>query len=509
MPKDKVILYLIALALSFTGIGLTLYKINQLHFPFFPNERVPVWTIGATINFEATGEPVDVILTLPTNNNKLTILDTSQSSDEYGFNTFASNNIDYARWTRREATGRQTLYFSINAIENGDHDHTSDTSPPPQAASPHIVLSSAEEKVAARILKKAYRLSSNDESLTTELIKLINSQEYSEQNSRKDIAKLTYNLLSTAGIPSRLAVGLEIHSTKRAQYPLYFIEIYNNDRWIIFNPITAKQGVPEGTILWRRGGDSLVDVLGGKHSSISFSVVKSPLSAKQVAIRKSQLEETSATLLDFSIYTLPAESQKAFKTILLVPIGALIVVFLRIIVGIRTSGTFMPILIALAFMQTSLIPGLLMFIAIVSVGLLIRFLVTSLHLLLVARISAVVIVVIMLMALFSIISIISIKLGLNQVMTITFFPMIILAWTIERMSILWEEEGPKEVIIQGSGSLLMASFAYLGMSNILMQHLSFNFPELLFVILALLLLMGQYSGYRLTELRRFAPLVER
>ena len=38
---------------------------------------------------------------------------------------------------------------------------------------------------------------------------------------------------------------------------------------------------------------------------------------------------------------------------------------------------------------------------------------------------------------------------------------IIISWTIERMSILWEEEGPKEVLIQGGGSLLTASLVYL------------------------------------------------
>jgi len=106
------------------------------------------------------------------------------------------------------------------------------------------------------------------------------------------------------------------------------------------------------------------------------------------------------------------------------------------------------------------------------------------------------------------ISILSYKLGLNQILTITFFPMIILSWTIERMSILWEEEGPKEVAIQGGGSLLVATAAYLLMSNSLVAHLTFNFPELLLVQLALILLIGQYTGYRLTELKRFTPLVE-
>ncbi|MCV5768259.1 hypothetical protein OFN22_32730, partial [Escherichia coli] len=57
------------------------------------------------------------------------------------------------------------------------------------------------------------------------------------------------------------------------------------------------------------------------------------------------------------------------------------------------------------------------------------------------------------------------KLGLTDGMKITFFPMIILSWTIERMSILWEEEGPKEVFRQGGGSLLVAVIAYLAMDN--------------------------------------------
>ena len=86
--------------------------------------------------------------------------------------------------------------------------------------------------------------------------------------------------------------------------------------------------------------------------------------------------------------------------------------------------------------------------------------------------------------------------------------MIILAWTIERMSILWEEAGPKEVLIQGSGSLFVAVAAFLVMDQSLVRHLAFNFPELHLVVLAMILLLGRYTGYRLLELRRFATLMD-
>tara|TARA_B100001121_G_C18673843_1_gene615282 strand:- start:1566 stop:2108 length:543 start_codon:yes stop_codon:yes gene_type:complete len=176
---------------------------------------------------------------------------------------------------------------------------------------------------------------------------------------------------------------------------------------------------------------------------------------------------------------------------------------MRMVVGIRTSGTFMPVLIAVAFVQTSLVPGLIAFLAVIAIGLLMRGYLSSLNLLLVSRISALIILVIFITAG---LSIIGYQMGFNTGMTVTFFPMVIIAWTIERMSILWEEEGVREVLVQGSGSLLVAICAYLLMSAPLSKHLTFNFPELHLVVLGLILLMGQYTGYKLTELRRFSPM---
>jgi hypothetical protein len=137
--------------------------------------------------------------------------------------------------------------------------------------------------------------------------------------------------------------------------------------------------------------------------------------------------------------------------------------------------------------------------------LLLRSYLSRLNLLLVARIATLVVLVIFLI---SALSIVGYQLGYSTGMTITFFPMIIIAWTIERMSILWEEEGPHEVLLQGGGSLLVAVIAYLLMQAAIIKHLSFNFPELNLVLLAAILTMGQYTGYKLSELRRFRAMDE-
>jgi hypothetical protein len=62
------------------------------------------------------------------------------------------------------------------------------------------------------------------------------------------------------------------------------------------------------------------------------------------------------------------------------------------------------------------------------------------------------------------------------------------------------------VVKQGCGSLLVAILAYMVMTNSLVEHLTFNFPELTLSLLAVILLLGKYTGYRLSELYRFSDL---
>ena len=47
------------------------------------------------------------------------------------------------------------------------------------------------------------------------------------------------------------------------------------------------------------------------------------------------------------------------------------------------------------------------------------------------------------------------------------------------------------------------------MSNNLVEHLTFNFPELSLSLLGVILLLGKYTGYRLSELYRFRDLANK
>jgi len=161
------------------------------------------------------------------------------------------------------------------------------------------------------------------------------------------------------------------------------------------------------------------------------------------------------------------------------------------------------VLVALAFRETQVVAGVILFSLVVALGLLFRVFMENLRLLLVPRLASVLIIVVMVMAL---ISVVSNQLGLDMGLSVGLFPMVIITMTIERMSIVWEERGPTEALQQGLGSLVVAALCFKVMEIAVLKHLFFVFPELLLWVLAACLLLGRYSGYRLLELVRFKSL---
>ncbi|MEO0579997.1 MAG: 7TM domain-containing protein, partial [Pseudomonadota bacterium] len=145
------------------------------------------------------------------------------------------------------------------------------------------------------------------------------------------------------------------------------------------------------------------------------------------------------------------------------------------------------------------------FTLLLSLGLTIRFLLERLRLLLVPRLTAVLVIVVLLMLA---ISVLSHRLGIESGLSVALFPMVIIAMAIERMSVLWEERGAGDAIKAAIGTLIVAALAYLVMGLDVVEHLVVTFPELLLVVLAIVLVIGRYTGFRLTELTRFKALAK-
>lgn len=498
----KLQIRLIIALLILLGLGSAWYKNQVLGFSFVPEKRVELWTVEAKVSFVGNGGKAEISLNLPDPSQDLVVLTSKNVGIGYDF----SKEKGRAVWRSEHVNGENSLYLQANiALVPPDSVKTK-----PQRFIPVSGLFEGSIATAADSL-----LADIDPKLTGKeragaLLRLLSRPDNQDaallRSAAKDFgskAKMASALLSRGNIPARPMRGLQLADPKNSSELQSYIEIEDGGDRILFDIATGIVEPRKTVLLWQKNDESMLDVVGASNSRLSFSVLEGKMAADRVAVLNGHKQES--VLVDFSIYSLPIKDQNTFKLLLLIPIGALVVVVLRNLVGITTSGTFMPILIALVFLQTSLLSGLGLFITVVGVGLVLRKYLTHLNLLLVPRISAVLVFVILI---YVAISVISVKMNFATGLQVTFFPMIIISWTIERMSILWEEEGPADVFKQGGGSLFAASLIYFAMSNSYVGHLTFSFPELLLVVLAIILMIGSYSGYRLSELRRFEPLIK-
>ena len=500
-------LYILVSVLILIGLGGAVYKYFALGFNFLPGGMETVWQVQAKIAFEpkTEGNPVKISMVLPTPANSRRSLLLESLAADYHYHIDTKEGVSRAVWTRQKVNGKQVIYL------RGDfyYQYAEPLLPPQQSEIKQPDLTPVQQDAAKKILQQATQQADSKYDIALHVIAMMNEENHNDDvkllleniRYRSDQMNQVRKVLALANISSRVIRGLRLQDGLTQRSITTFIKIFDNNQWTLIDPRDLTEVPTNQVLLWPEGTRGVVDVYGGKNSSIHFSILKQQKKVDYLAIDSARVSNNP--LVNFSIYSLPTHAQNTFKILLLIPLGALVVVILRNLVGIRTSGTFMPILIALTFMQTTLLLGLLLFLVVVSVGLIMRSYLSHLNLLLVPRIASVLVFVIII---FAAIGILSHKMGWESGLNVTYFPMIILSWTIERMSVLWEEEGPHEVLIQGGGSLLTASLAYLVMINPYVGHITFNFPELLLVLLAIIIMIGSYSGFRLLELARFEPM---
>jgi hypothetical protein len=308
-------------------------------------------------------------------------------------------------------------------------------------------------------------------------------------------------VLEGARISSRLVNGISLDDGITDAKLVPWLEVYNGRTWEGFDPLSGNKGYPSNFLRWSTGDLPILNVEGGRNIHTSFTLSQRPYSEADISQERAKTKQSF--LNSWSLYKLPFATQNVYQILLMIPLGALVVVLMRTVVGVPSLGTFMPILISLAFRETELLWGISLFCLITGSGLAFRFFLEQLNLLLVPRLSAVLVMVIILML---VISLMSNDLDIDRGISIALFPIVILTMVIERLSITWEEAGAFEAIKEGIGSLFIAVTGYFVMTNNQLEHLMFNFPELLLIILALFLSAGRYTGYRISELIRFKDL---
>ena len=498
----------LALTLAVAGLSLAWYKVDRLGLPLTPDEQAPVWTVEARVSFRASGGSCKAALDIPKNPPGFRIIDEDFISGTFGLAIDGGGPGRQAQWAVRRASGRQTLYYRVSLYEDASANDIGNGATPRFPERPEYP---EPQRGAIETVLEAVRAASADiSSFARELLIRLNTDVDDENvallrkqaSSPAEWVAQIGDILAGARIPTRVLWGLHLRDGARELELEPWLQVHDGARWLSFDPRSGRRGLPSQFLVWKVGDGPILDVTRATSSAVEFSSASRV--SDLVAVAQQRARALGSRVMEFSLFSLPVSVQNVYRVLLLVPLGVALLVVLRNVVGLKTFGTFMPILIGLAFRETRLLWGVTLFALVVSLGLLIRFYFERLKLLLVPRLASVVIVVVLLMLA---ISIVSHRLGLEQGLSISLFPMVIIAMTIERMSIVWDEHGARDAITQGLGSVAAACGAYLVMQDATLRYLVFVFPELLLVVLAATLLMGRYKGYRLTELWRFRALI--
>jgi hypothetical protein len=503
----KTQLYVLAGLLIIAGLSAFFYKWKVLKFPVTPVEQTEVWEVQARVEYQPRSGPNRVVLQIPLDPPGYSILDEHFVARGYGMNVerARSGTGREVQWTIRRARGAQALYYRATVYRDGE--------PPPDTSRPQLVdppvLEEPHLGAAQTLLEQVRDVTVDSASFAGQLLREFNSDNPSQEvtlllqgrSGIYDRARFAVEMLAFRNIAARVVHGMELAETSSGELQPY-LQVYDTgtNAWRTLDVVTGNVGWPNDLFLWSKNAGAVLDV-DGTRARFDIRVQRSMVDSLEAAVQR--LEVRDENLVAYSLLNLPLQTQDVYKILLMVPIGAFIMLLLRNIVGIKTFGTFMPVLIAISFKWTSLVAGIALFTLVVGMGLLVRFYMERLKLLLVPRLTAVLIVVVLIMAL---VSVVSNRLGLEIGLSIALFPMIIMTMTIERVSVAWDERGPGYAMKMAGGSLLIACLAYLVMSWPPLEHLVFVYPELLLVLLGLTLVLGRYSGYRLTELMRFRAL---
>jgi len=481
------------------------YKVYRLGFPPLPHSTSEQWIVQARLEIHPMEGPVRASLMLPSRSPGFMISDENFISRGFGLTFEEELFRRQADWAIRRLREPKILYYRGTVIRDTQERRLAEVPDYPPAP----VLDEPWAAALRDIVEDVRAESADIESFTAEVLDRLSEPAPSEDirlflsevETPLQRAELAQTLLAGAHIPSLLVHGILLGKDVHNAPFRILLAVHNGEDWLMFDPQTGQPGKPDNFLVWYRGGEELATVTGARLEDLQVSVKRRVESALDLATQRSELKNSLVGRI--SVLELPIQTQSVYEVLLLVPFGILIIVILRNFVGFSSFGTFAPVLIALAFRETELVKGILLFTMIVSMGLLFRFYLERLRLLLVPRLAAVVTIVVLLM---TTISIISDQIGAETGLSVSLFPMVIISMVIERMSVVWEERGGVTAVREGLGTLAIAALAYSVMSLDLLSYWVTVFPEVNLIVLALIITLGRYTGFRLSELSRFRQL---
>lgn len=524
MNRKKTIRIIIAVLMTvmITVIG---YKYFALGYTFESIVPQPNYSVNLSMSFTANGDDLAVRTFLPVNEQNQVISNEYIGGDGLDFRREITPLYNRGDWTQYQANGVFTINYSFNAMiramkfnispllkvpdrYDDSMDYFLKSTDVIQVNDPLIVNLAEELKadniyiadIVESLFDYVYALESRPFKGTTDAVTAAKLQEASCNGKSRLFSALARHL----NIPSRLVGGIILNTgTKRTSHQ--WIELYIAGYWIPFDTLNGYFAeLPGNYLALYRGDESLFSHSRNIGFDYRYDIRKKTLSNNRLEgfLVGSSLNLYSI-LTDFFKISIAIN---VLQFLLVIPLGVLVVVFSRNIVGINTFGTFLPALMAMSFQGIGLLPGLVTLIFVLIVTILIRIPLNKIGLLHTPKLAVMMIAVIMsLLGLTVISNLLNFEI-FSTLNSTALLPVAILTITSERIALTIEEEGFKHTVLIMLQTLVVMSASFYVMSSVALQALQIAFPELLLGVISMNLWIGSWTGIRLSEMMRFREL---
>lgn len=195
--------------------------------------------------------------------------------------------------------------------------------------------------------------------------------------------------------------------------------------------------------------------------------------------------------------------------LLMLPIIATLVAFFRQVVGIKAFGIYTPSIFTfalLAFDPNGLKYGVAIFVSILLVGMVTRYLLKSFRLLYLPRVAITLSVVAL-----AILGILAVG-GLYQrtgLAAISIFPLLIMITLAEKFVATQIEKGTRTALVLAGETLLISIIGYYLVSWRELVLALLHYPWLVLFTFVINFMLGRFAGLRFTEYLRFRKVLER
>ncbi|MEL6414214.1 MAG: 7TM domain-containing protein, partial [Pseudomonadota bacterium] len=274
--------------------------------------------------------------------------------------------------------------------------------------------------------------------------------------------RLFVALARTNGIPARLVGGVIMNEgSKKTSHQ--WLEVLIEGRWVPFDPTNGHfASLPENYLRLYTGDHALFRHTRNINFDYRFTI--NPVSQSPALFEFDENEPTLNRFNAAQLMRLTGLPEEMIGVFLLFPLAALVTIFLRSVVGLKTFGIFMPMLISAACVNTGLWLGLATFSGIVAFAILALAYFNRFNVLKIPRLAAVITICTVLF--------VGVLLWLGNRTSLQFgilalFPVVIISFLAERIHNMLDDEDWKGLATAGAGTIVTIIACYIVFSSVL------------------------------------------